>query len=43
MTLEVAPNVNVRVERSQVKTLVKPPAVEDKERRREKDREKGKS
>jgi len=43
VTLEVAPNVNVRVERSQVKTLVKPPAVEDKERRREKDREKGKS
>jgi preprotein translocase subunit YajC len=43
VTLEIAPNVHVRVERSQVKALVKPPAPEEKERRREKDREKGKS
>jgi preprotein translocase subunit YajC len=42
VTLEIAPNVQVRVDRSQVKTLVKPPAAEEKERRREKDREKGK-
>jgi preprotein translocase subunit YajC len=43
VTLEVAPNVHVRVDRSQVKTLVKAPAAEEKERRRERDREKGKS
>ena len=43
VTLEVAPNVQVRVERSQVKSLAKSPAGEEKERRREKDKEKGKS
>jgi preprotein translocase subunit YajC len=43
VTLEVAPNVQVRVERSQIKSLAKSPAGDEKERRREKDKEKGKS
>ena len=42
LTLEVTPTVQVRVERSQIKSLVKPPAAEEKERRRDKDREKEK-
>ena len=42
VTLEVAPNVQVRVERSQIRNLVKAPAGDEKERRREKDKEKGK-
>jgi len=45
VTLEVAPNVQVRVERLQIKSLAKSPAGDEKERRREKDKdkEKGKS
>ncbi len=43
VTLEIAPNVQIRVERGQVKTLAKPVGGEDKERRRDRDREKGKS
>ena len=41
VTLEVAPKVHVRVERSQIKGLVKGPGGEEKDQRREKD--KGKS
>jgi preprotein translocase subunit YajC len=41
VTLEVAPNVNVRVERSQIKNQVKPAVADDKERRRDKEKEKG--
>jgi preprotein translocase subunit YajC len=40
VTLEVAPSVQVRVERSQIKSLSKPPSVDEKERRRGKEREK---
>ncbi len=43
VTIEIAPNVQIRVERAQVKGPTKPPAGDDKERRREKDREKGKA
>ncbi len=42
VTLEVAPNVNVRVERSQIKNPAKPAGVDDKERRRDREKEKGK-
>jgi preprotein translocase subunit YajC len=42
VTLEVAPNVQVRVERSQIKNLAKAAGGDEKERRREKDKEKGK-
>ena len=42
VTLEVAPNVQVRVERSQIKSLAKSSAGDEKERRRDKDKEKGK-
>lgn len=42
VTLEIAPNVHVRVERSQVKSLVKSQAGNDKERRRDKDKDKDK-
>jgi preprotein translocase subunit YajC len=45
VTLEIAPSVQIRVERNQIKTLARQTAGEDKERRRdrerEKDREKG--
>jgi preprotein translocase subunit YajC len=40
VTLEVAPSVQVRVDRSQIKSLSKPPPAEEKERRRGKEREK---
>jgi preprotein translocase subunit YajC len=43
VTIEVAPNVQIRVERAQVKGPPKSPGADDKERRREKDREKGKA
>lgn len=41
-TLEIAPNVHIRVERSQVKSLVKAQGGDEKERRRDKEKDKGK-
>jgi preprotein translocase subunit YajC len=41
VTLQVAPNVSVRVERSQVKNQVKASSGDDNGRRREKEKEKG--
>ncbi len=42
VTLEVATNLRIRVERSQVKSLVKAPAGDEKDKRRDKDKDKDK-
>jgi len=42
VTLQIAPNVSVRVERSQIKNPVKTPTGDETNRRREKDKDKDK-
>jgi len=41
LTVEIAPNVQVRIARSQVKELLKMPGGQEKERRREKEKGNG--